>query len=344
MPSSESDGIVAPLEPSGAVTAATGLDPRTAKVCMLILTHSCNLNCSYCYERFKSSRKMSLETALRCLQEQLQVVRESEDYKWLLVDLFGGEPLLNFDAIRYLVEWVRTHVHDLTVHFTISSNGTLLTPEKKTWLAENKDLVFYGVSYDGSAEAQLLNRGKENTGAVNFSRDTWPSQAFRMTIPPESVNSLSDTILRALRQGYRIRAELAGGIEWPQECTPRFLEECRKLKEAFLADDTLPPTLINRFFKGGEDADMVGTVACGSGTRCTCYDVDGRTYACQMFTPLTVGDKAVPLADFDLSEELNQINNNELQRSKKREKSPSGANPSLCYPIRVCLASLYQQG
>lgn len=290
----------APLEPSGVVTSATGRDPRRAKVCMLILTHSCNLNCSYCYERFKSARKMPRDIALRCLQEQLQEVRESAAYDWLLVDLFGGEPLLNADVIRYLTEWVRDNVEDIDVLFTISSNGTLLTEELQEWLAANRDLVFYGVSYDGSAETQMKNRGRDNIRAVDFSRQTWPSQAFRMTIPPESLGSLSDTILRALREGYRIRAELAGGIHWPQESAALLLAECRKLKTAFLSDSSLIPALINRFFKGGEDADMVGTVACGSGTRCTCYDVDGRTYPCQMFTPLTVGDKAVPLSDLDL--------------------------------------------
>ena len=119
----------APLEPSGVVTAATGRDPRCAKVCMLILTHSCNLNCSYCYERYKSSRKMSRETALRCLQEQLQEVRESDSFDWLLVDLFGGEPLLNAEVIRYLAEWVRANVQDIDVLFTISSNGTLPKPD-----------------------------------------------------------------------------------------------------------------------------------------------------------------------------------------------------------------------
>lgn len=292
-----------PHEVASIVAIETGRNARTAKMCMLILTHNCNLRCIYCYEKFKTSRKMTFRTALRCLNEQLDFVRESSKYTWLSVDLFGGEPLLNFDVIRLLVQWVRDNVKDVNVHFTISSNGTLLTDEIKVWLLANRDIVFYGVSYDGSKESQLRNRGMRNESAVDFSRKTWPSQAFRMTIPPDSIVNLSETILTALRQGFRIRAELAGGIYWPRECASLFLEECRKLKNAFLADQNLPITLLDRFFKGGEDADISGVVACGSGTRCTCYDVDGRTYACQMFTPLTVGEKSMPLSEVDLTQE-----------------------------------------
>lgn len=284
-------------ESAGIAAAAVGRDPHRAKVCMLILTQSCNLNCTYCYERFKSSRKMEKETALNCIQEQLQLVRESSDFDWLFVDLFGGEPLLNFEVIRFLVEWVRANVSDVDVFFKISSNGTLLTDEMKTWFAANRDYIFYGVSYDGSLENQLRNRGRENMDAVDFSRRTWPAQAFHMVLPPESLATFSDTILQALREGYRIRVELAGGIHWPRECSTILLNECRKLKTEFLSDPTLHPVLIDRFFKGGEDADMTGVFTCGSGIRSTCYDVDGRTYPCQMFTPLCVGDRAIPLSD-----------------------------------------------
>ncbi len=303
---SASEALHASLETFASTLKERGLDIQKAKMCMLILTHSCNLNCTYCYEKFKSARKMSRETALASFLEQLQNVRNSFEYDWILVDLFGGEPLLNFDVIRYLVEWVRENVQDISVQFSISSNGTLLTDDIKSWLVANRDLVFYGVSYDGSTEAQLCNRGKANDDAVEFSKATWPKQAFRMTIPPESLENMADSILIALKKGYNIRAELAGGIHWPLESAATLLREGRKLKQAFMNDKSLPTTLINRFFKGGEDADMCGSIACGCAIRSTCYDVDGKKYGCQMFTPLAVGDKALPLEDMDLTSSQNR--------------------------------------
>ncbi len=50
---------------------------RTAKLCMLILTHRCNLNCSYCYEKFKSNKNMSIEDAQNYVEEQVRFVEKS---------------------------------------------------------------------------------------------------------------------------------------------------------------------------------------------------------------------------------------------------------------------------
>lgn len=36
---------------------------KDQKKIMLLLTEECNLNCVYCYEHFKSKRKMSFDTA-----------------------------------------------------------------------------------------------------------------------------------------------------------------------------------------------------------------------------------------------------------------------------------------
>ena len=282
------------------VARESGLDAQRAKVCMLLLTHGCNLACTYCYEKHKSGRMMSFETAQECLSAELQMVRQSERYDWLLVDLFGGEPLLNFPLIQQVVEWAREQVRDLCVRFMISSNGTLLNEEMKVWFAQNKDLVRIGISYDGSEKSQLRNRGRANWEAVQFCKLTWPKQPFHTVISPEMLPCLADDILTSLRQGYRVRAELAGGVNWPQELSVVFIEQLRMLKEAFLQDATLPHTLINRFFKGGEDAQELEVIACGSGTRCTCYDTDAQAYPCQMFTPLCAGERAIPLSEYKL--------------------------------------------
>ncbi len=39
---------------------------QTTRVCTLMITHICNLNCIYCFEKFKSNNphdKMSIDTA-----------------------------------------------------------------------------------------------------------------------------------------------------------------------------------------------------------------------------------------------------------------------------------------
>lgn len=55
---------------------------QTTRVCTLMITHICNLNCIYCFEKFKSNNphdKMSIDTAkkyslkkYKCLNKTLQ--------------------------------------------------------------------------------------------------------------------------------------------------------------------------------------------------------------------------------------------------------------------------------
>lgn len=294
------------IERTIATGTLTGLDPQRSKLCMLVLTHSCNLNCTYCYEKFKSSKKMDFVTGVQSLKEQLNFVRSSSNHDWLLVDLFGGEPLLNFTLIQQVVEWAKQNVTDIPVRFMISSNGSILTDKMKQWFSENKKIIFLGISYDGSEKRQIQNRGKNNWEALIFCKKTWPKLPFRITVSPDSIENLADDIINSLNEGYHIVAEFAGGVEWPINLRELLLNELRKLRDAALENVSLDVPLINRFFKGGEDMDIIGAVACGSGSRCTCYDIDGTKYPCQMFTPLTVGERAIQLENFHIEKEENR--------------------------------------
>ena len=58
---------------------------------LLLISHSCNLTCKYCYERFKDFMKMTLDRAIEILEREF-----SEDAEGITnVDLLGGEPLSN---------------------------------------------------------------------------------------------------------------------------------------------------------------------------------------------------------------------------------------------------------
>lgn len=50
---------------------------RKRRICMLMITHACNLNCTYCYERFKDNSMMSFETAQKCILKEIDFVKNS---------------------------------------------------------------------------------------------------------------------------------------------------------------------------------------------------------------------------------------------------------------------------
>ena len=75
------------------------------KALCLHVAHTCNLNCSYCFAsqgKFHGERAlMSAEVGKRAMDF---LVENSGSRHNLEVDFFGGEPLMNFDVVKEVVE------------------------------------------------------------------------------------------------------------------------------------------------------------------------------------------------------------------------------------------------
>lgn len=96
----------------------------------LMVSQECNMKCAYCYGdggEYNNRGKMSLETALRAVD---YLIESSHDVK-LAIAFLGGEPLLNFGLIKEVVKYcsVKESETGRTFSYTITTNGTLLTPE-----------------------------------------------------------------------------------------------------------------------------------------------------------------------------------------------------------------------
>jgi len=82
---------------------------KVVKALCLHVAHSCNLNCAYCFAsqgKYQGERAlMSFEVGKRALDF---LIEQSGSRKNLEVDFFGGEPALNFDVVKQLVEYARS--------------------------------------------------------------------------------------------------------------------------------------------------------------------------------------------------------------------------------------------
>ena len=65
-----------------------------------------NLNCKYCYEKNKSLRTMSLETALSIVEEELM---KDDGFDICEIQFLGGEPFFEFNLIRNICDFIWTH-------------------------------------------------------------------------------------------------------------------------------------------------------------------------------------------------------------------------------------------
>lgn len=116
----------------------------------LQITQCCNLRCGYCafsgrYEnRSHSPRKMSYET---CKQAIDLALSRSQDSPFFVFGFYGGEPLLELPLIKKCVRYIRQQAPERDITFTITTNGTLLTPDVYKYLTENNFSVL--ISLDG---------------------------------------------------------------------------------------------------------------------------------------------------------------------------------------------------
>lgn len=123
------------------------------KAMCLNMTHDCNLRCEYCFASqgtYKGEKAfLSFETGKKAFD---YLVKNSGNRKNLEVDFFGGEPLMNFDVIKKLVDYGRSLEKEYNKHFrfTVTTNGVLLDEEKMDYINENMDNVV--LSIDGRKE------------------------------------------------------------------------------------------------------------------------------------------------------------------------------------------------
>jgi len=98
---------------------------------------------------------MNVETALKAV-DTLVKLRGSD--KNLVVDFYGGEPLLNLETLFATVDYCRENQQKWKVkfHFLLATNGTLLTPEvAKKLLSKGVQIA---VSIDGPKAVHDNNR------------------------------------------------------------------------------------------------------------------------------------------------------------------------------------------
>lgn len=128
------------------------LVPTTLHI--FVVSKNCNFNCIYCQAGNLNQNKnfnMSKETAKRAVDIALE---SPSDY--LTFEFQGGEPLINFDTIKYIVEYSQSVRNAKFIEYNLVSNLTLLTDEMIEFFKENN--VSICTSIDGNRELQNTNR------------------------------------------------------------------------------------------------------------------------------------------------------------------------------------------
>ena len=115
---------------------------------ILMPTEGCNFRCIYCYESHKvKNEKLDYKAIADFLKDKIN------EKKWdsVIINWFGGEPLLKVDEIKYFSDLIKDIHTDISISSGIVTNAYTLDDETINIL-ENADVMYYQITVDGEMQ------------------------------------------------------------------------------------------------------------------------------------------------------------------------------------------------
>ena len=321
----------------------------------LNVAHDCNLRCKYCFAEtgeYRGGRMlMSLETGKAALDF---LIEHCGGRHHLEVDLFGGEPLMNFDVVRGIVSYGREleKLYDKEIHFTITTNGVALNDEIDDFI--NKEMFNLVLSLDGRREVHDSQRVtpngmgsydiivpkaqkliSERGDGEHYIRGTFTANNLDFT---EDVKALVDLGFEQISVEPVVLPE-SDPMAITEENVGRALEEYDKLAE-YVAECRANGKPFN-FFHFMVDLDAAPCLAkrslgCGAGVEYVAVAPNGNIYPCHQF----VGNEKFLLGTV-FSEGLNNGVRNEFAHSNVFTKPKCSACWAKYYCSGGCAANSF---
>lgn len=273
-------------------------------IAILCLTHRCNLNCVYCFENKDGNHELSFETACQCVDKIIQEHCLKLN-RALNLNFFGGEPLLRFDLIKEIYNYVQIHYPACDISFFASTNGTLLTDEMKEWFSERKEKFCLGLSLDGDKDTQNYNRSNSFEKIdIKYFAETWPQQYFKLTMSEYSVKNYAHDVkyIHSFGVGINGGDVCVGEYSWDNEQLYYiFAKQLLELVDYYETNDHVKNNLFEIDIAACTQP-RVDRKCCGCGTSLSYYEVDGQKYPCTFIAPMgfSVTDlRAILSVDFN---------------------------------------------
>lgn len=284
------------------------------KAICLHVAHDCNMDCGYCFagkgEYQGEKGLMSLETGKKAMDF---LVENSPGRKNLEVDFFGGEPLLNWDVCKQLVEYGREleKKFDKNFRFTLTTNGLLIDDDVIEF--SKKEMSNVVLSLDGQkATNDNMRKNKNGKGTYDLIIDKFKKLAdsrnqqdyyMRGTYTKYNLN-FADDLIHMADLGFKelsmepVVAPADAPYALSEDDLPVLMENYEKLSKE----------MIKRYKEGNGfnfyhyNIDLTGgpciskrISGCGVGTEYVAITPNGEIYPCHQF----VGDEKYLMGTLD---------------------------------------------
>ena len=284
------------------------------KAMCLHIAHDCNLACKYCFaeegEYHGRRALMSYEVGKKALDF---LIENSGKRVNLEVDFFGGEPLMNWDVVKRLVEYGRSREEECNkkFRFTLTTNGVLLNDEIMEFA--NKEMANVVLSLDGrkdvNDEMRPFRNGKGSYDLVlpkfeKLAESRNQEKYYVRGTFTKNNKDFSNDVLHLADLGFKqISVEPVVGSDEED-----YALQAEDLPEIFAEYDKLAAEMVNRYHTDKDFnffhfmLDLTGgpcvakrLSGCGSGTEYLAVTPWGDLYPCHQF----VGEEKYLMGNVD---------------------------------------------
>jgi sulfatase maturation enzyme AslB (radical SAM superfamily) len=253
-----------------------------------IVTDDCNFRCSYC-PQIKEKIYLERSTIDKAI-EFFYPFLEKEAY----IIFFGGEPLLAFDTVEYIVACFRKKYkeEDKKLRFSITTNGSLLTNYMLKFFDRHRFKVI--VSFDGLAQDTGRKAGTMKPllqVTRQLAKGRYPGITFSTlsVFSPVTVVQLSESIRAIAETGVTdIGLDIADNMPWKKRDLETLEKELGWLSDflvAYYKKTGHVPVESFRKAKTESHADSPKTFACVAGRKRIAISPSEDLWGCFVFHP-----------------------------------------------------------
>lgn len=268
----------------------------------LWVTNDCNFRCTYCYAKgILSEQYLTTETASKLIDF---IKTTKADDETLVINFHGGEPLLNIDIIKYIIELSRKNFQECS--FGITTNGSLIDNTNIDWLARNFNFNL-SISIDGKKDTHNLNRvsldnldnyDKIMRNAIELNKIN-RNVRIRMTVDKSTISDLTENVAYFFELGFlNIVPVLDYFNDWSDSELVLIKESFDSLKQ-FLNERNYSESIFEVF-----SISQMRLTSCDAGRNYFSVDYKGDIYPCIA----VVGNEAFRIGSVNQGIDILKIN------------------------------------